>query len=102
MVSIARESVKRPPAVMPTIGCGVSYMHLIAYTHSGETWSVGYGFATLTVVGFLWAAMGGAGTALAAFLEGEEVAEFLIPLTAIFAAWLVESWVEGMVATHNS
>ena len=43
----------------------MSYMQVVAYTHSGHSPSVLYGFACLFVIGFLWAALGGAGTALA-------------------------------------
>src|SRR5437588_10707679 len=43
-----------------SLGGGMSYMHVIAYTHSGQSSSVLYGFACLFVIGFLWAALGGA------------------------------------------
>jgi len=49
-----------------SFGGSISYMQVIAYTHSGHSLSVLYGFASLFVIGFLWAAMGGAGTALRA------------------------------------
>ena len=49
-----------------SFGGSMSYMQVIAYTHSGHSPSVAYGFACLFVIGFVWAALGGAGTALAA------------------------------------
>src|SRR6185436_14348412 len=52
-----------------SFGGTMSYMQVIAYTHSGHSGSVLYGFACLFVIGFLWAAIGGAGTALPAVLD---------------------------------
>ena len=52
-----------------SFGGSISYMQVVAYTHSGDSPSVLYGFACLFVIGFLWAALGGAGTALPAVVE---------------------------------
>ena len=41
-------------------GGSISYMHVIAYTHSGHLPSQVYGFACLFVIGFTWGALGGA------------------------------------------
>ena len=41
-----------------SFGGSISYMQVIAYTHSGHSPSVLYGFACLFVIGFLWAALG--------------------------------------------
>ena len=83
-----------------SFGGSISYMQVIAYTHSGHSGSQLYGFACLFVIGFLWAAMGGAGAALPAFLTRERLTEFFVPLTAVFAAWtlqdfVVEKWFPG-------
>src|SRR6267378_2830846 len=69
-----------------SFGGSISYMQVIGYTHSGHSSSVLYGFACLFVIGFLWAAMGGAGAALPAFLTRER-------LTAVFAAWTLQDFV---------
>jgi len=37
-----------------SFGGSISYMQVIAYTHSGHSSSVLYGFACLFVIGFLW------------------------------------------------
>src|ERR1041385_1164670 len=79
-----------------SFGGSISYMQVIAYTHSGHSASVLYGFACLFVIGFLWAAMGGAGTAPPAFLSRERLAEFFVPLTAFFLA----AWAEGVLEEH--
>src|SRR5436190_20366656 len=73
-----------------SFGGSISYMQVIGYTHSGHSPSVAYGFACLFVIGFLWAAMGGAGTALPAFLNRERLTEFFAPLTAVFVGWAVQ------------
>jgi hypothetical protein len=76
-----------------SFGGSISYMQVIAYTHSGHSASVLYGFACLFVIGFLWAAMGGAGTALPACLDRRRLAEFFAPLAAIFIAWAIQDLV---------
>jgi len=73
-----------------SFGGSISYMQVIAYTHSGHSGSVLYGFACLFVIGFLWAAMGGAGAGLPAVLGRERLTEFLAPLTAVFIGWTVQ------------
>ena len=60
-----------------SFGGSISYMMVIGYTHSGHSPSVLYGFACLFVIGFLWAAPGGAGTALTAVAGRSRVAELL-------------------------
>ena len=73
-----------------SFGGSISYMQVIAYTHSGHSGSVLYGFACLFVIGFLWAAMGGAGAALPAFLSREKLTEFFVPITAVFIGWTLQ------------
>ncbi|HVY70098.1 MAG TPA: hypothetical protein VHH73_09225, partial [Verrucomicrobiae bacterium] len=79
-----------------SFGGSISYMQVIAYTHSGHSPSVLYGYACLFVIGFLWAAMGGAGTALPARLSRAELTEFFPVLIAVFIAWelqdLADAW----------
>jgi hypothetical protein len=73
-----------------SFGGSISYMKVIAYTHSGHPESVIYGFACLFIIGFIWAALGGAGTALTAFLDRERLTELLIPVFAVFLAWAAQ------------
>ncbi len=77
-------------AVGWSFGGSISYMKVIAYTHSGDGPSVFYGFACLFLIGFLWAALGGVGTALPAFLDRQRLTELLIPLLTVFVAWLAQ------------
>jgi hypothetical protein len=75
-----------------SFGGSMSYMQVVAYTHSGHSPSVLYGFACLFVIGFLWAAPGGAGTALAALAPRTFLADLLLPMTLVFALW----WLQGV------
>ena len=85
-----------------SLGGSISYMQVIAYTHSGDSASVLYGFACLFVIGFLWAAMGGAGAGLAACLDREQLTEFFAPLTAVFVAWCFQDVLAGLVEPADS
>ncbi len=82
-------------------GGSMAYMILIAFTHSGDSPSVLYGFACLFVVGLLWAAMGGGLTALPAVLTRERLAQFCIPIAAIFTAWWLEAFLEATFIDTN-
>jgi len=70
-----------------SFGGSMSYMRVLAYTHTDSLPDVLYGFLCTFVIGFLWGAMGGAGTALPAVLDRDRLTEFLPPLIAIFSAW---------------
>src|ERR1041385_5991676 len=84
-----------------SFGGSMSYMQVIAYTHSGHSGSVIYGFECLFVIGFLWAAMGGASTALPAVLDRERLTEFFVPLTAVFIAWFAQDFMENYLVAVN-
>lgn len=73
-----------------SFGGMISYMQVIAYTHSGHLSSQIYGFACLFIIGFLWAAMGGAGTAAAASLDRKQLTELIGPIIAVFIAWFLQ------------
>jgi len=73
-----------------SFGGSISYMQVIGYTHSGHSLSVLYGFACLYLIGFLWAALGGAGTALPACLSDRELKDFFTVTVTVFAAWIFQ------------
>jgi hypothetical protein len=92
-----------------SFGGSISYMWVIAYTHSGHFPSQVYGFACLAVIGFLWGALGGAGTALPAFLDRERLTQLFPPILAVFVAWTLQdlvipfiSRIEGAANRHES
>jgi hypothetical protein len=70
-------------------GGSMSYMQVVAYTHSGQLASQMFGFFGLFVIGFLWAAMGGAGTAFPAVAEKERLTAIFRPLCWIFVFWII-------------
>jgi hypothetical protein len=84
-----------------SFGGSMSYGQVIGYTHSGHSLSVIYGFASLYVIGFLWAAIGGAGTALPAALDRERLTEFFPPLIAVFIAWAAQDVFESTFYAVN-
>lgn len=85
-----------------SFGGSMSYMQVVAYTHSGHSPSVLYGFACLFVIGFLWAALGGAGTALPACADRALLTDLFVPTSVVFAAWLVEAvWFEPWLVRHG-
>lgn len=67
-----------------SFGGSMSYGDVIGYTHSGHSLSVLYGFACLYVIGFLWGALGSAGTTLPAVLSRENLTTFFPPLLVVF------------------
>lgn len=68
-------------------GGSISYMQVIGYTHSGHLPSQAYGFAGLYLIGFLWGALGGAGTAVPAVLDRQRLQSWFGPLTWFLAYW---------------
>jgi hypothetical protein len=69
----------------------MSYGQVLGYTHCGDPLNVLYGFAALYLIGFLWGAMGGAGTALPAYLTRERLTGLLPPFL----------WFFGVLAIHD-
>lgn len=80
-----------------SFGGTISYMQVIAYTHSGHGPSQVYGFACLCVIGFLWGALGGAGTALPACLDRERLTSLFPPILTVFAAWFLQDLLVPLV-----
>lgn len=70
-------------------GGSMSYMQVVAYTHSGQLASQHFGFFGLFFLGFLWAAMGGAGTAFPAVVDKERLTAIFRPLCWIFVGWFL-------------
>ena len=70
-------------------GGSMSYGQVIAYTHSGHGATRLYGFGALFVIGFLWAALGGAGTAFPAVADEDRLTKLFRPICWVFVGWLV-------------
>jgi len=71
-------------------GGSMSYMKVVGYSHSSDSATVLYGFAGIFLLGFLWAALGGAGAALAAVLESDRLSALFPAIGAVFGAWFLQ------------
>jgi hypothetical protein len=80
------------------LGGSMSYMQVIAYAHSGHAPSQYYGFFALFLIGFLWAALGGAGTALPAVLDRRDLCDLFRPLCVVLAMLALLYFVEDPAA----
>ncbi|MVM28660.1 hypothetical protein GO755_01355 [Spirosoma sp. HMF4905] len=79
-------------------GASVSYMQVIAYTQSGQSLTQLYGYTALFYIGFLWAGLGGAGTALAAVAERERLVQLFKPVLVVFGIWFLQDLFEDQIA----
>ena len=91
-------------------GGSISYMQVIAYTHSGHAPTQYYGFAGLFLIGFLWAGIGGAATALPGVIDRDRLTALFRPLCWVLASFVlfyfvyerfVEVWAEGFTVTKH-
>ena len=73
----------------------MSYMKVVAFTHSPDAATSLYGFASMYLLGFLWAAPGGTGCALPAYLSREKLTEFFYPISAAIIGWLIRDMLSG-------
>ena len=74
-----------------SFGGSMSYMMVVGYSHSSQSLTVFYGFANLFAIGFLWSALGGAGTALPAFLTQAQLSLMFTPIAAVFIGWSLQA-----------
>jgi hypothetical protein len=79
-------------------GGSVSYMQVISYTESGHFSSQWYGYTCLFIIGFLWASLGGAGTALAAVADRRSLEQLFKPILFVFGAWYLLDLLEDPVS----
>ncbi len=75
-------------------GATQSYMQVLSYTESGHGISQWYGYMATFYIGFLWAGMGGAGTAFVAVANKKQIVNIFKPLIAIFALWFLLDLIE--------
>jgi hypothetical protein len=85
-----------------SFGGTISYMQVIAYTHSGHWPSQIYDFACLCVIGFLWGALGGAGTALPACLDRDRLTSLFTPTLVVLAAWWLQDLILPLIVPPQS
>lgn len=68
-------------------GGSIAYMPVLGYTHSGHLPTQLYGFVLEFITGFLWAGLGGAGTAYAAVESREKLTAIFKPFCWILVLW---------------
>lgn len=78
------------------LGGSMSYMKVVAYSHSSDSSTALYGFACMFLLGFIWAAPGGFGCALPAYWDRRKLTDLFYPLTAVIAAWFVRDLVADL------
>ena len=71
-------------------GGSIAYMHPPSYTQTGHLPTQVYGFASTYFEAFLWAALGGAGTAYAATEDREKLTAIFRPLCWVFGFWTLQ------------
>jgi hypothetical protein len=71
-------------------GGSMSYMPAIGYTHSGHLPTQIHGYLAVFAIGFLWAALGGAGTAFAAIEQRDRMTGLFRPVLCVFAVWALD------------
>ena len=71
-------------------GGSIAYMHPPSYTQTGHLPTQLYGFASTYFEAFLWAALGGAGTAYAATESREKLTAIFRPLCWVFGFWALQ------------
>ncbi len=79
-------------------GGSMAYMLPLGYTHSGHPPTQIYGFLTTFLTGFLWASMGGAGTAYPAVEDQQKLTQLYKPICWVLAIWAVHFFVEDHLA----
>ncbi len=70
-------------------GGSISYMMVISYTHSGHSATQWFGYVGLFFIGFLWAALGGGATAVAAAFSWDQLRSLLKPLACVLFVWIL-------------
>lgn len=71
-------------------GGSMSYMPPVSYTHSGHLPTQIHGIFAVFAIGFLWASLGGAGTAYAAMENRERLTALFRPVICVFAVWALD------------
>ena len=79
-------------------GASQSYMQVLAYTESGHAISQWYGYMAVFFIGFMWAALGTAGTAFAAVAPRERIVNIFKPFLFIMSALILLNLIEDPVA----
>ncbi len=75
-------------------GATQSYMQVLSYSESGHAISQWYVYMATFYIGFLWAGIGGAGTAFVAVADKKLIVNIFKPLLFLFGAWFLLDLIE--------
>lgn len=70
-------------------GGSMSYMQVIGFAESGHLTTQIFGYYGLFLLGFLWASLGGAGTAIPAVYSRQELTDLCKPLGYLVGMWIL-------------
>ena len=79
-------------------GASQSYMQVLSYTESGHAVSQWYGYLATFFIGFMWAALGAAGTSFPAVASRERLLNIFKPFLFIIGASVLLNLIEEPVA----
>lgn len=79
-------------------GASQSYMQVLSYTESGQAISQWYGYMATFFIGFMWAGLGGAGTAFAAVAPLDRLIRIFKPFLFVMGASVLLTLIEDPVA----
>lgn len=79
-------------------GASQSYMQVLSYTESGHAITQWYGYLAVFFIGFMWAALGGAGTAFAAVAPREKIVSIFKPFLFIIGSYIILYLIEDPIA----
>ncbi len=79
-------------------GATISYMQVISYCESGQIATQYFGYTCLFIIGFIWASLGVAGTAIVAAAEPEKLMRLFKVILYVFAAWFILDRIEDPLA----
>ncbi len=79
-------------------GASQSYMQVLSYTESGHLATQWYGYMAVFFIGFMWAALGAAGTAFAAVAPEERLVSIFKPFLFIMGGSILLNLIEDPLA----
>lgn len=82
-------------------GGSISYMYPISFGGSEQWATAVYGFYATFLIGFLWAGLGGMGTALPAVMDRKRLNDFFVPVIFVLSAMTISNlWVQPWLANN--
>ena len=84
-----------------SFGGSMSYMKVVGFCHSSDSATALYGFTGLSLLGFVWAAPGGAATAMALMFDADRLSRLFAAIAAAVCAWFVQDVVVDILVSRG-